>query len=95
MRKQYPPTLKAKIVLELLKEEMTLQEAAAHYSIHINQLRQWRQRAVTELPDLFSREKQVSQTEVKERDELVEKLYGQIGRLSAELSWLQKKWSQS
>ncbi len=46
------------------------------------------------LPTLFSREQQVSQTEVKQRDELIENLYGQIGRLSAELSWLQKKWSQ-
>jgi transposase-like protein len=94
MRKQYPPTVKAKIVLELLKEEKTLQEAAAHYGIHVNQLRQWRQRAEDELPGLFSREQQVSQAEVKQRDELIESLYGQIGRLSAELSWLQKKWSQ-
>lgn len=95
MRKQYPPTVKAKIVLELLKEEKTLQEAAAHYGIHVNQLRQWRQRAVDELSTLFSRERQVSQTKVKQRYELIEKLYyGQLGRLSAELSWLQKKWSQ-
>lgn len=94
MRKQYPPTVKAQIVLELLKEEKTLQEAAGHYGIHVNQLRQWRQRAVDGLPALFSREQQVSQAEVKERDELIEKLYGQVGRLSAELSWLQKKWSQ-
>lgn len=94
MRKQYPPTFKAKIVLELLKEEKTRQEAAAQYGIHINQLRQWRQRAVDELPALFSREQQVSQAEVKQRDELIEKLDGQLGRLSAELSWLQKKWSQ-
>ena len=94
MRKQYPPTVKAQIVLELLKEEKTLQEAAGHYGIHVNQLRQWRQRAIDELPALFSREQQVSQAEVKERDELIEKLYGQVGRLSAELSWLQKKWSQ-
>jgi hypothetical protein len=45
-----------------------------------------------ELPGLFSREQQVSQAEVKQRDELIENLYGQIGRLTTELSWLQKKW---
>lgn len=95
MRKQYPPTLKAKIVLELLKEEKTLPETAAHYGIHINQLRQWQQRVEADLPSLFSRERQVSQSEVKQRDELIEDLYGQIGRLTAQLSWLQKKWSQS
>lgn len=94
MRKQYPPTFKAKIVLELLKEEKSLQEASAHYDVHINQLRQWRQRALDELPGLFSREQQVSQAEVKQRDELIENLYGQIGRLTTELSWLQKKWAK-
>lgn len=81
-------------MLELLKEEQTFQEASAHYGIHVNQLRQWRQRAVDELPALFSREQQVSQAKVKQRDELIEDLYGQIGRLSAELNWLQKKWSK-
>ena len=69
-------------MLELLKEEKTVPEAAVHYGIHVNQLRQWRQRAVDELPALFSREQQVSQAEVKQRDELIENIYGQIGRLS-------------
>jgi transposase-like protein len=48
MRKQYPATFKAKVVLDLLKEEKSLPETAAQYGIHINQLRQWRQRAQDE-----------------------------------------------
>lgn len=95
MRKQYPPNFKAKVVLELLKEEKSINELAAEHNIHLTQLRQWRQKALDELPNLFSRERQVGESALKERDQLIEKLYLQLGQLSAELAWLQKKWSPS
>ncbi len=94
MRKQYPPTFKAKAVLELLKEEKTLGQLAGEYQVHVNQLRDWRQRLLDELPQIFSRERQVSKSELKKRDQLIEQLYGEVGRLTTELNWLQKKWSQ-
>lgn len=94
MRKQFPPTFKAKAVLELLKEEKTLSQLASEYQVHVNQLRDWRQRLLDELPQIFSRERQVSESELKKRDQLIEQLYGEVGRLTTELNWLQKKWSQ-
>ena len=94
MRKQYPPTFKAKAVLELLKEEKTLGQLAGEYQVHVNQLRDWRQRLLDELPQIFSLEWQVSESELKKRDQLIEQLYGEVGRLTTELNWLQKKWSQ-
>lgn len=94
MRKQFPPTFKAKAVLELLKEEKTLNQLAGEYQVHVNQLRDWRQRLLDELPQIFSRERQVSESELKKRDQLIEQLYGEVGRLTTELNWLQKKWSQ-
>ncbi len=93
MRKQYPPTFKAKAVLELLKEEKTLNQLAGEYQVHVNQLRDWRQRLLDELPQIFSRERQVSESELKKRDQLIEQLYGEVGRLTTALNWLQKKWS--
>jgi transposase-like protein len=92
MRKQYPPTFKAKAVLDLLKEEKSLNELASEYGVHVSQLRQWRQRVMEELPHLFSRERQVSEGELKKRDQLIEELYAEVGRLTTELNWLQKKW---
>ena len=62
--------------------------------MHVNQLRDWRQRLLDELPQIFSRERQVSESELKKRDQLIEQLYGEVGRLTTELNWLQKKWSQ-
>lgn len=93
MRKQYPPTFKAKAVLELLKEEKTLNQLAGEYQVHVNQLRDWRQRLLDELPQIFSRERQVNESELKKRDQLIEQLYGEVGRLTTALNWLQKKWS--
>lgn len=92
MRKHYPPTFKARMVLTLLKEEKSLGQLAGEQQVHVNQLRQWRQRVLDELPVIFSREKQVSETELKKRDELIDELYAEVGRLTTELSWLKKKW---
>ena len=91
MRKQYPPTFKAKVALELLKEEKTLNEIASQYGVHANQVRQWRQHVLDGLPGLFSRERPASQTEVKKLEETVTELYAEIGRLTTELGWLKKK----
>jgi len=91
MRKQYSPTFKTKVVLELLREDKTLNEVAATYSIHINQLRRWRQQAIDELPALFSREQQVSRAEVQQKEQEIHDLYAEIGRLTTELTWLKKK----
>ena len=90
MRKQYPPTFKAQMVLALLKEEKSVAQLAGEQSIHVNQLRQWRQRVLDELPLLFSRERQVGESELKQRDELIEDLYAEVGRLTTELNWLKK-----
>ncbi|MCA9980542.1 MAG: transposase [Anaerolineales bacterium] len=94
MRKQYTPTFKTKVVLELLREEKTLNEIASAHSVHVNQLRRWRQQAIDELPAIFSRERQVSQAEMKEKEAQIHDLYAEIGRLTTELTWLKKKGSQ-
>lgn len=92
MRKHYPAQFKTKAVLELLREEKSLNQVASDYEIHVTQLRKWRQKALQGLPSLFSRDKQVSQKEVKKREEEIEQLYAEIGRLTTELKWLKKKW---
>lgn len=41
-RRSFRPEEKAKIVIEVLKEERTLNEIAAEYEIHPNQLSRWK-----------------------------------------------------
>jgi transposase-like protein len=49
--------LKAKIVLEILKEEKSIAQIASEYGIHPSVLNRWRNTAVEKLPYLFTDEK--------------------------------------
>ncbi|PHJ39941.1 hypothetical protein P378_00025 [Desulforamulus profundi] len=44
MRKSYSGEFKAKVVLEILKEEKTISQIASEYGIHPNQLLKWKKR---------------------------------------------------
>jgi len=54
-RKQYPSALKAKIVLEAIRETKTVAALATEHQIHPNLITKWKQIATTELPTLFER----------------------------------------
>ena len=90
-RKKYSPEEKAKIVIEVLREEKTLNEIAAEYEIHPNLLSRWKTEFINNAGRVFSKEidevEKVKQSYEKEKDELLK----QIGQLSYEVAWLKKK----
>ena len=90
-RRNFKPEEKAKIVIEILKEEKTLNEIAAEYEIHPNQLSRWKAEFLNNAGRAFSKEtdevEKVKQSFDKEKDELLR----QIGQLSYEVTWLKKK----
>lgn len=90
-RRNFKPEEKAKIVIEILKEEKTLNEIAAEYEIHPNQLSRWKAEFLNNAGRAFSKEtdeiEKVKQSYEKEKDELLR----QIGQLSYEVTWLKKK----
>ena len=87
-RKQYTGAFKAKIALEAIKGQRTVQELAVGYGVHPNQITNWKKHLIASASDIFSgaRERR-DLTEELEKDEL----YRQIGKLQVELDWLQKK----
>jgi transposase-like protein len=42
MRKRYPPSFKAKVALEAIKEQKTSAELASLYQVHPGQIRNWK-----------------------------------------------------
>ncbi|MBI5039054.1 MAG: transposase [Nitrospirae bacterium] len=54
MRKRYPPSLKAKVALEAIKEQKTSAELASLYQVHPGQIRNWKAVVLKGLVDLFS-----------------------------------------
>jgi len=93
-RRSYTPNEKAKIVIEVLREEKTLNEIALEHEIHPNQLSRWKAEFMNNAGRAFSKEtdgiEKVKRSHEKEKDELLR----QIGQLSYEVTWLKKKSGQ-
>ena len=90
-RRKFTPEQKAKIVIEVLREERTLSEIAAEYEVHPNMLSRWKAEFLSNAGRVFSKEtdelEKTKQSHEKEKDELLR----QIGQLSYEVTWLKKK----
>ena len=89
-RKQYPSSLKAKIVLEVLRETKTITELASEHQIHPNLITKWKQAAVADLPTLFERGA-VTDEKAEALEAKVAELYQEIGKLTTQVNWLKKK----
>ena len=91
-RKQYSPQFKSQVVQELLTGEKTLSQIASQHAIHPNVITKWRKAALTAMPDAFDEktEKAVKQL-VAQHEKEKEQLYAEIGRLTTQLKWLEKK----
>ena len=53
-RKQYSREFKAKVGLQALKGQHTLNEIASKYGVHPVQVAQWKKQALDELPHVFA-----------------------------------------
>jgi transposase-like protein len=91
MKKHYTAEQKAKIVLEILKEERTIAQIASEHSIHPNQLYKWKALAIEKLSDIFEDERKNEQAQQAEHERELKELYAEIGKLSTQLNWLKKK----
>ncbi len=91
MRKSYSSTFKARVVLELLKEEKTLTQLASEYAVHPNLLRDWKTAVLKALPTAFERRDSLEAARVA-HEQQVQELYAEIGRLTTQVTWLKKSW---
>ncbi len=83
-RRNFSDQFKAKIALEALRGDKTIQEIAAKHQVHPNQVSTWKRQAVEGLADVFARGGKIdgpSEAEVKE-------LHAKIGRLAIENDFL-------
>lgn len=87
-RKRHGAALKAKVALEAIRGERTVNELAGLYQVHPSQIAAWKKRALAGLPDLFADGRRRD----KEDDEALRtRLYQQIGEMKVELDFLTKK----
>ena len=84
-RRRFSGDFKAKVALEALRGDMTVQEIAARHKVHPNQVSTWKRQAIEGMGEMFSakREKASSQ-----RDSEVHELHAKIGQLTVERDFL-------
>lgn len=90
-RKQHTPEEKAKLVLEALKGERTINEIASENNIHPNMLSKWKREAETNLFQLYQDNAAKERKARKEQETEIQELYAQIGKLTTQNEWLKKK----
>ena len=86
--RRHSAEFKAKVALESIKGQRTMNEIAGEYGVHPGQIAQWKRQVLEELPGLFSSKRS---KDAKAEEELKASLYQQIGQLKVELDWLKKK----
>ncbi len=87
-RRHFSADFKARVALEAIREQHTINELASEYGVHPNLIREWKRHLLCELPQIFnSRTGDEQKTLEEERD----RLFQQIGQLQYELAWLKKK----
>lgn len=88
-RRKFTSEFKKKVVLEALKERNTIQELAAKYEIHPQQITDWKRHFMDNSEIAFERPG-TEDGKTAEQEKLIEQLYAQIGQLKVENDFLKK-----
>jgi len=84
-RNRYTAEFKAKVVLELLREEQTLNEVAAKYQLNPQMISQWKSDFVKNASAVFERNKDEAGKLKKEMEEKESRYQQIIGQQSYEI----------
>jgi len=90
--RRFGKEFKAKVAIEAIKGEKTINEIASIYEVHPGQVIKWKKLAIEKLPDALEdgRSKEVRQAQPLDE----EKLHQKIGRQAVEIDFLKKKLRQ-
>ena len=87
-RSTYSGKFKSKVAIAAIEGRKTIAELASAFSLHPNQISQWKSQLLARSEELFSDKRRREQ---EDNTQLIDELYKQIGQLKVELDWLKKK----
>ncbi len=95
-RRRHSPGFKFRVALEATKERQTISQLASEFSLHPNQIRDWKKQLSGRRlrgSQILEKGKTVFQSNGKHKLQITQEseLYEQIGRLKMELEWIKKK----
>lgn len=90
MRRQFSPEQKAKVALDALKGDKTINQVASTHEVNPTQVKQWRDAVRQVAPTAFT-DKHKAGTKTADIQKTIDELHRVIGVRDAELEWLKKK----
>jgi len=85
VRKRHTAEFKAKVAVEAIRQQKTINELTAEYGIHATQITAWKKQALAAIPAAFSGQKVKAQ---ESQQAEIDELHRQIGQLVAERDWV-------
>jgi transposase-like protein len=83
-RRKFSAAFKAKVAIEALKEQMTIQELASKFEVHPNMISNWKSEFLKNASMVFEKSKSESAEEDADKD----KLYKVIEQQKVEIDFL-------
>ena len=86
-RRRFTAEFKARVALEGLRGDKTVQEIAVHHKVHPNQVSTWKRQAVDGLSTMFSNGAEHGR---QDREAEIRDLHAKIGELTVERDFLSR-----
>lgn len=90
-RKRYSAEFKAKVALEAIKGEQTVQELGSRYGLHPNLITNWKRQAIENMAEAFTTKAEPARTN---DDPQIKELHAKIGQLTVERDFLAKAFGR-
>nr|WP_243423549.1 IS3 family transposase [Fusibacter tunisiensis] len=89
-RNHYSPEFKSQVVLEVLREEATVNEIATKYGVHPVMVSRWKQEFVERASEVFKKGPSEAEKKLEAEQKHVADLERKVGQLTYEVDWLKK-----
>jgi transposase len=90
-RRRFSAEFKAKVALEAIRGEQTINELASRYELHPNMITNWKRQAIDNMAAAFSSSAECSS---KADDGQIKELHAKIGQLTVERDFLAKAFGR-
>ena len=95
-RKEYTPEYKAKLVIEVLREETTMSEIASRERMNLKQLSNWKHEFLENAGRAFSRsrDEKATKRQLEEKEETERYYQAKVGQLTLENDFLKSVYKK-
>ncbi|MEI6950858.1 transposase [Paraflavisolibacter sp. H34] len=87
-RRKFSSEFKAKVSIEAIREQQTIEALAKKYDVHPSQINTWKKEFLAQSASVFEKEGKAGGDG---KDQLINVLYAQIGELKVANDFLKKK----